>query len=157
MWRLRFRLIFYFLRYNRTVLLLRHTPWWGECQFWFRWSSLEKVYFIELNDIGMAKYFEYTNLPCNSLDICLVCYLLFLKCFHCYLLTCEDMDSHSYLTESALSDAFTLIIQSFTYSILANRQIGVRRCAHWSLAVEKSIKFIISSVLFIISPANLLK
>jgi hypothetical protein len=66
-------------------------------------------YFVELDDVGVAQYFEDADLASDAFDVGLLDYFLFLEGFDCDFLVCGDVDAETYFSESALAYAFAWV------------------------------------------------
>ena len=74
--------------------------------------KFEQDYLIELNYIRMSNNFKDMNLPCDSLNIRLIFYLVLLQNLDSDFFTCQDMRSQSDLAKRALTErpAFNKVI-----------------------------------------------
>jgi len=62
--------------------------------------------FIDLDNVGVVKFFQNFDFTTYPFDIFLILYLRFFKHFHSNFLSCEDVSAESDFAESALTQSF---------------------------------------------------
>lgn len=65
---------------------------------------MQKEYLVELDDVRVSKNFQYADLACDPLNVCLLNDLLLLQSLNCHFLLSGQMHPESYLTEGALAE-----------------------------------------------------
>ena len=75
----------------------------------------------------MPKDLQNADLTCDSFDVRLFHYFLFLECFNCHFFIALYMDSKTHFTESAFSNtlAFVYAVIPILYCPSMNSEVGV--------------------------------